>query len=149
LLACKDAFVEPSRRARRSGLVASAMKFLRALIVSADKALRREASELLEDRGFVCLEAYDGVVALKFASPHAIDLIVADIHLPKLDGPELLDVIIDGAFGLPAPPLIMCSGNLHEHVWITRLALPGVMALRKPFTPGGFVAALDSVFPAE
>ena len=125
------------------------MKLLHALIVSADVAGRREARNLLADCGFECVEASGGIAALQFASPHAIDLIIADIHLPKLDGPELLDIILAGAFGLPAPPLIMFSANLHEHVWITRLALPGVTALRKPFTPGGFVAALDAGFPAE
>lgn len=125
------------------------MKLLRALIVSADEAGRREVTKVLDDYSFDCIEAPDGISALQCASPDAIDLIVADVQLPKLNGPQLLDIIIDGAFGWSPPPLIMCSANLHEHVWIRRLALPGVMPLGKPFTPRDFVAALDAAFPAK
>ncbi|MEQ1780346.1 MAG: response regulator [Hyphomonadaceae bacterium] len=129
-------------------LVALAMKLMRALIVTAHESLRREAVHFLEPRSFDCVEATDGISALQFVSPDAIDLIVADVRLPKLDGPQFLDIVIEGAFGASPPPLIMCSATLHEHVWVRKLGLQGVTLLDWPFTPAAFTAALEAAFPA-
>lgn len=124
------------------------MNLLRALIVAPDKSDRLAIARLLEKRNFECVEADDGLSALRFASFDGIDLIVAEARMPKMDGPQFLDIVVDGAFG-PAPPLIMCAANLHEQVWIKKLALPGVTLLARPLTPLAFSEALNAAFPVE
>ena len=88
------------------------MNLLRALLVSQDDAARRDVAQLLSDYSFDCVQAADGIDALQFASRDGVDLIVTDVRLPKMDGPQFLDIVTDGAFGAKPPPVIMCASLL-------------------------------------
>jgi Tfp pilus assembly pilus retraction ATPase PilT/CheY-like chemotaxis protein len=58
----------------------------RVLLVEDEDALRRVMKDLLEREGFVVFEASDGVIALDEIDRLAPDLVVLDLHLPRLDG---------------------------------------------------------------
>ena len=88
-------------------------------------------AQLLDTFGFDSVDAHDGVSAMHFASDDGIDLIVADVRLPKLDGPMLLDITIEGAFGARPPPL------------------PNVWLVSRPFTQETFALAIDRAFPTD
>lgn len=49
---------------------------------------------LLEDWGYACSEAADGVAALEFASTHGVALIVTDLDMPRLDGLGLILAVL-------------------------------------------------------
>ncbi len=89
------------------------------------------------------------VDALRFVSDFAIDLIVTEVRLPKLDAVQLLQIVRNGAFGPKPPPTIICSARLHEASWVTHPALQGLTLLAKPLTPQAFATALDAAFPVE
>lgn len=125
------------------------MKFMRALVIDPDSAALLEVSNRLDESGFDSVAACDGVDALRFVSDFAIDLIITEVRLPKLDGIELLNIIRRGAFRPKPPPTIVCSARLHESSWITHPALEGLTLLAKPFTPCAFATALDAAFPTE
>ena len=125
------------------------MNLLRALLVSQDDAARRDVAQLLSDYSFDCVQAADGIAALHFASRDGIDLIVTDVRLLKMDGPQFLDIVTDGAFGAKPPPVIMCASFLHEQAWVRKLVMPRVTLLSRPFTADAFAVALDAAFPAE
>lgn len=125
------------------------MKVLRALIVDPDHTSRREMAGLLDECCFDSLEATDGVHALQFASEYAIDLIVTEIQIPKLDVLQLLHIIRCGAFGWIPPPVIVCSASLQDRSWLTSPALRGLTLLARPFTARSFAVALDAAFPAD
>jgi CheY-like chemotaxis protein len=125
------------------------MKMLRVLIVDPDPVARSYVSDLLGRCGFYSVEAESGTRALQLATTDPFDLIVMDARLPGMDGPQFLDLVLDGAFGHKPPPLIVCSAYLHEQVWVRKLALPGVVLLAKPFAAEPFAAALDAAFSAQ
>lgn len=56
------------------------------LIVEDDLLNRKLLSELLSIKGYRILEAHDGEQSLELAFTQAPDLILMDIHLPKMDG---------------------------------------------------------------
>lgn len=122
---------------------------MRALIVSPDTVARQQVAHLLDECGFDSVEAADGISALHFASHDGIDLIVTDVRLSRIDGPQFLDIVTDGAFGASPPPVIMCATFLHEQAWVRKLVMPAVTLLSRPFTPQAFAAALDAAFPVE
>jgi putative two-component system response regulator len=44
---------------------------------------------ILQDLGFLCLEAGEGETALALAEDHSFDLVLLDLHLPGMDGYEV------------------------------------------------------------
>lgn len=46
-------------------------------------------TDVLEDEGFTVLRAYDGLSALALAEGTAVDLVIADVMMPYLDGISL------------------------------------------------------------
>lgn len=121
---------------------------MRALVVDDAHGMRHYLSTLLRTRGFDSVEACDGIEALKHTSDAGIDLIVTDIQMPRLNGIELIDLIQRGAFGTPAPPVIVCSGRLDVQDQPISLELSRCAAvIAKPFDADQFFEALTQVFP--
>lgn len=62
---------------------------MKKILIADDKASSRELiCTLLEHAGYAVCEAGDGVAALEVAREAKPDLILLDIHMPKLDGYE-------------------------------------------------------------
>jgi two-component system, cell cycle sensor histidine kinase and response regulator CckA len=61
------------------------------LIVEDDTAVRALAVRTLRARGYTVLEARDGAEALRLVNerPGSLDLLITDVVLPSLTGPEL------------------------------------------------------------
>jgi DNA-binding response OmpR family regulator len=60
------------------------------LLVEDSKTLRRENEAALHKAGYEVICAEDGETALDLAQTHKPDLILLDMILPKLSGPEVL-----------------------------------------------------------
>ena len=56
------------------------------LVAEDDKNTRRLMAAVLKENGFVPFLAEDGEQALKVLDDQHIDLIIADIMMPKMDG---------------------------------------------------------------
>jgi two-component system, NtrC family, response regulator HydG len=67
---------------------------LRILVVDDEPAIREVVSELLRDLGHTCLTARDGEEALRLLAHEPFQLVLSDIHMPRLDGMQLLDRVI-------------------------------------------------------
>ncbi|HXN22934.1 MAG TPA: PAS domain S-box protein [Candidatus Dormibacteraeota bacterium] len=61
------------------------------LVVEDEDAVRELTREFLETRGYTVVEARNGAEALQIAATHAhpIDLLVSDVIMPGMSGPEL------------------------------------------------------------
>ncbi|WP_300395643.1 ATP-binding protein [Henriciella sp.] len=64
-----------------------------ALIVDDNHINRRVARLFVEPLGLEVLEADSGIEALQQLSAHHIDIVLLDIHMPEMDGPETLEHI--------------------------------------------------------
>ncbi len=60
------------------------------LIVDDSYSIRESIGFLLSDSGFNVLKANDGQHALSFLDGRKIDLIVTDLHMPVMNGIELI-----------------------------------------------------------
>lgn len=78
------------------------------LIVDDEKAIRRSMREILEFEKYQIEEAEDGAQALTMVQKNSYDVVLCDIKMPKLDGTEFLNKVIE--LQLPLA-LIMMSGH--------------------------------------
>jgi CheY-like chemotaxis protein len=99
------------------------------LVVEDQAATARIARILLESWGYQVLEANGGAEALKIFENHAkvIRLLLTDVMMPRMTGPELAEVLRDRKPGLR---VVFMSGSAGEEVQRS-----GVTFLAKPFTP--------------
>ncbi|HEX2638735.1 MAG TPA: response regulator [Gemmatimonadales bacterium] len=79
------------------------------LVVDDEHAIRRFAARVLLEAGYVVHEAADGAEALAFitAVGAAVDVVVSDIVMPRLNGVELVEAL---ASTHPALPVILMTG---------------------------------------
>lgn len=78
------------------------------LIVDDEQSIRRTLKEILEFEKYEVEEAFDGLDCLVKLKQSKYDVIILDIKMPKLDGMDALDRIIELA---PDVPIIMISGH--------------------------------------
>jgi CheY-like chemotaxis protein len=95
------------------------------LVVDDVEPIRRYLARVLEYTGYHVLTARDGSDALRQLreSPLPVQLVITDVSMSGMTGPELADRIAAGPY---RPPVLFISG---DH---TILNLPGPV-LRKPF----------------
>jgi two-component system, cell cycle sensor histidine kinase and response regulator CckA len=104
------------------------------LVVEDEPAVRRLAVLGLRAQGYTVIEAADGVEALEIAARLAtgIDLVVTDVIMPGLSGPELLSRLAKLA---PGARRLLVSGHAESDLLPAGLADGGTNFLPKPFTP--------------
>ena len=78
------------------------------LVVDDEKAIRRSIKEILEFEKHTIEEAEDGQIALDMALKNNYDIILSDIKMPKLDGIELLQKLMDNKI---SSSVIIMSGH--------------------------------------
>ncbi|NOQ76636.1 MAG: response regulator, partial [Methylococcaceae bacterium] len=60
------------------------------LVVDDEAKMRRLLEIMLTQMGYVVYQAADGQEALDFLNNQAVDLVITDLRMPKIDGIELL-----------------------------------------------------------
>jgi len=78
------------------------------LVIDDEKAIRRSIREILEFEKHQVDEAEDGQTALSLALKNNYDIILSDIKMPKLDGTELLQKLVENRI---SSAIIMMSGH--------------------------------------
>jgi PAS domain S-box-containing protein len=104
------------------------------LLVEDEPAVLSLAGRVLRARGYTVLEAHDGLEALSTQESHdgQIDLLITDVVMPKLGGPELAKQLQRAR---PHLHVIYMSGY-SDNVKVSEMMTDqGVPFLQKPFTP--------------
>jgi CheY-like chemotaxis protein len=79
------------------------------LLVDDSKAILRENERVLHKAGYVVICAEDGLSALKMAQAQKPDLILLDMILPKMSGPEVLQHLRQDAATTDIPVVVLSS----------------------------------------
>ncbi|AKV02195.1 Two-component response regulator [Labilithrix luteola] len=82
------------------------------LIVDDDVDTADLLSELLHFDGYDTRVANDGSEALSLLDARKPDLVVLDVEMPKVSGPEMAHQMFMRNHGLESVPIILCSGML-------------------------------------
>jgi PAS domain S-box-containing protein len=103
------------------------------LLVEDDEIMRSLTRKLLEENGFTVVEADDGKSALEWmeAHPEPIDLLLTDVVMRRMSGPELVERM---ATSRPNLKVVYMSGYTGELMANREVLKAGVTLLEKPFS---------------
>ena len=101
------------------------------LITDDDDSVRQVLDEVFQGKGFHTLLAADGQEALEIVRGDTVHVVVADMHMPRLTGLELIQSI--GQFNAALPCILMSAAADEQLLKQARLARAHSV-LAKPVT---------------
>ena len=117
------------------------------LLVEDEDQVRKLASRILRDHGYIVLEARDGREGLSVCEAHrgTIDLLVSDVVMPELGGRELAERILTMR---PDIKVLFMSGHTQD-VILKEGVKAGTPFLQKPFAPADLAHKVREVLDSE
>jgi two-component system, cell cycle sensor histidine kinase and response regulator CckA len=114
------------------------------LVVEDEPMVRQLVVRTLERLGYRCLEAGDGVEALRMLQAHGVpvDGVVTDLVMPHMNGRELAEHL---AASRPGLPVLFMSGYTNDEMIRRNLLAPEAPFIQKPFEVEAFAAKLRSL----
>ena len=114
------------------------------LAVDDSASMRQMIGATLRSAGYLVVEACDGEEALNFARKHRVDLVLADVNMPGIDGITLVAQLRTLPNYHLTPLLLLTTESSHER------KLQGKQAgatgwIVKPFHPTQLLATLERV----
>ncbi len=118
------------------------------LLVEDEDQVRAVAKTILKRQGYRILEARNAGEALLLCEKHAgkIDLLLSDVVMPKMSGPELARRL--GA-GHPQMKILCMSGYTDDAVAMHGGLGPGIAFLQKPITPDSLTRKVREVLDSK
>ncbi len=118
------------------------------LVVEDDEMVRSLVRETLEREGYQVLDVSDPTAArgLSESRQGAIDLLIADVVMPRLSGPALAQELIGGR---PALKVLYISGYTDSAVVNSGILEKDVAFLQKPFTPAALAEKVREVLEGD
>jgi len=103
------------------------------LLVEDDEIMRSLTRQLLQEHGYSVVEANDGKSALEWVQSHpgAIDLVLTDVVMRHMSGPELVERLNASH---PTLRVVYMSGYTGELIAEREVLKRGITLLEKPFT---------------
>jgi len=125
--------------ARRTGTI---------LLVEDQAAIRMLLEDVLSEAGHRVLGAADGRAAVEIASDYAgaVDLLITDVVMPEMSGPDLASQMIPGRPNL----IVLYMSGYTDHALLQRGALEqGAAFLQKPFLPEFLLSKIDELLSSR
>lgn len=109
------------------------------LIIEDNSLLRFSLAAFLEDSGFRCMHAEDGMEGLEIFSRCHPDLVLTDLRMPRLDGFGVLSALRECQ---PKRPVVVLTGSCDPETVAEVMALGAEACLQKPLTNTGVLVDL-------
>jgi signal transduction histidine kinase/PAS domain-containing protein/ActR/RegA family two-component response regulator len=118
------------------------------LVVDDEPIVRMLLTEIVEDLGYMAIEAADGPAGLKvLQSDTSIDLLVTDVGLPGgMNGRQMADA---GRVSRPDLAVLFITGYAENALFVNGRLAPGMAVLTKPFPVETMAARIRSMVEAK
>jgi two-component system cell cycle sensor histidine kinase/response regulator CckA len=103
------------------------------LLVEDETVVRHLVAEILENSGYTVMQAGDGPSALELLRRHPanLDLLVTDVVMPGMSGPEVAQAVTSMR---PGTQVLYTSGYTDSAIGHHGVLEPGIAFLQKPFS---------------
>jgi CheY-like chemotaxis protein len=117
------------------------------MVVEDRPEVRTLVRNTLEGVGYTVLEAADGVAGLDLVGRHpgAIDLVVSDVVMPRMSGPEMAEAVRERR---PGTRVLFMSGH-PERARHLAASLDGAALVMKPILPSDLCRQVRAVLDRE
>jgi DNA-binding NtrC family response regulator len=117
------------------------------LVVDEEAAARQSLIDVLSLDGHEVDGAGDADGALLLLDQCRYELVIADLRMPKLDGPALLDALAERFADAPPQVVFLTHGAFDPHYgsFLANLRAP---VLTKPLKPGRVLELVTRIFAA-
>jgi PAS domain S-box-containing protein len=114
------------------------------LLVEDEDSLRRLTREILEDAGYLVLEAESGHRGLDVSRQHPgpIPLVITDVVMPGLSGPKMAERL---ALERPEMRVLFASGYTDEALGPHGILVPGIEFIQKPYRSEDLLARVRTI----
>jgi len=109
------------------------------LLVEDDPWIRDLARRILLDLGYHVIECASASEALKRTDTQTVDLLLTDVIMPEISGPELARLLSEER---PHLAVLFMSGYAEDEIVHRGVVDPGVSLLPKPFGPDSLARAV-------
>ncbi len=118
------------------------------LAVDDSASMRQMVTFTLRSAGYEVVEASDGLEALEYAREHAVDLVLTDVNMPRMDGITLVGELraLD-SYRLTPLLLLTTESSTERKLQGKQAGATGWMV--KPFNPEQLLATLARVLGAR
>ena len=118
------------------------------LVVEDDEIVRQLVCDVLEENGYTILCAQDGPAAVALANNYngIIDLLVTDVVMPQMNGPELASRL---SLSRPELKVLYVSGYSADDIGDHGVLKEDVQLLQKPFSPQTLLQRVREVLNQE
>jgi two-component system chemotaxis response regulator CheY len=114
------------------------------LIVDDSESIREVVSFTLENEGYKVLVGIDGQDALKFFDGSEIDLLITDLHMPNMDGIDLIKKV-RSMDNYQRVPILFLTTESQAAKKMEAKDAGATGWIIKPFVPAKLVAAINKV----
>jgi EAL domain-containing protein (putative c-di-GMP-specific phosphodiesterase class I) len=112
----------------------------RLLVIDDDQLMRKLLSRVLNGKGYETIVAQDGAHARELFSRDSFDLVLTDVHMPKVDGIAVLKQIREHD---PDLPVILFTASPSAETAIGALQLRATAYLTKPIDPARLLEEVE------
>lgn len=130
-LPSENPYIRVKSQEKLGGINPESLNPVSILVVDDSVECRMILRIAIEREGYRCVEAADGIAALKLCQEKTIDFIITDFQMPHMNGCEFLEVLSSAA--ISCPPAVMITGNLADSVRIRATRAGALAVLSKPF----------------
>ena len=118
------------------------------LLVEDEAQVRRVGARMLQGQGFTVVEAGNGEEALRLLEKHPgpVHLLLTDVVMPRMGGPELADRI---QALRPETKVLFASGYTDDELLRRQLLHREVVLVSKPFSPQVLVRRVREVLDSD
>jgi CheY-like chemotaxis protein len=114
------------------------------LLVEDEPGVRAVARRVLQENGYIVLEAPGGADALRLVEAHEghVDILVTDVVMPGMSGRKLAEKLTTQR---PDLRVLYMSGYTDDAIAHAGILEPGTFLLEKPFTPDALLRKIHHV----
>jgi two-component system chemotaxis response regulator CheY len=111
------------------------------LAVDDSASMRQMVKATLQSAGFSVVEAADGQQALEYARGNAVDVVISDVHMPRMDGITLVSEL-RALPGYRLTPMLLLTTESSQEKKMQGKRAGATGWIVKPFNPGQLLATL-------